>query len=156
MKVSEHEFKFEFHASVAEFMHKNVSMRFSFFAKVEETGQYLAREGVCNIEKPELKIEMIEQSNTTMKVMIKFPKVSGIDKFTKCSMEVDSPLVAATSVDLSDSEVNAGQTEKSFQIKTLKKPRQSILNVTLSSEEISSIEGSLSVHADANVAVCPM
>merc|ERR1712080_351109 len=87
------------------------------------------------------------KSNDTMKVKITLPEIKGIDKFMGCSMSVDCPLIKEDAVQLTDSEVNMGSLERSFQIKEIEEEKETNFNVVFGSKEISGVHGTIRVIA---------
>jgi hypothetical protein len=148
-------FKFNFPMSeFAEFLDENISVRFSLCAKVKETGQAFVTQKVCNIMKPDLKVELIDNEGgevtegDEMKVKITIPKCGGIKKYSQATLMIDTGLeIAERNIELKDTEANShsGFIEKTFKIGNMEKNKQCSFNVTFNAYEISGIHGSLTV-----------
>jgi len=148
----EGEFSFKFDMKeFEEFFDENISIRFSIMAKVKETGQSYITQKVCNVIKPDLKVELASHAggkvtaDDKLKVKIFMPKIPGVTKFTKAKLEVESSIVDNVTIDLKDAEVNAasGFVEKTFEIEKLEKDRVTDFNVTFNAAEVSGVHGSV-------------
>jgi transglutaminase 1 len=148
-------FKFKYDMSeFAEFMDENISVRFSMTARVQETGQVYVTQKICNMQKPELVMELLDNESgevtdgDTMKVKLTIPKLNGIKRFTQATLMIESGLnIDNDSFELKDAEVNSitGFIEKSFRIGYNSKSKTCDLNVTFNAEEISGISGTMEV-----------
>merc|ERR1711962_56987 len=134
----------------AQFLDENISLRFFITAKVLETGQIYATEKICDIPKPQLQVQILENESKqvmdgdTVKVQITVPKIAGIEKYTKAELSIETNLMLDNeSFELSDEEVNSssGTFERSFKVFFYNpKERKCNLNFDFDAEEISGLE----------------
>jgi len=149
------QFKFDYTMSeYSEFLDENISIKFCLTARVKETGQLYATQKICNIQKPELLLEMVDNETgqvtdgDTITVKVTIPQMGGIKKYSNATLSVESGLILDNDhFELSDDETSAGSFEKSFTVFFYNpKDKECNLNFVFNADEFSGIEGTLKVN----------
>lgn len=146
------EFKFIYNMSeFAEFMDENVSIRFSLTAKVKESGQMYATQKICNIQKPQLHVQILDNETgeftdgDTMTVQVTVPKIGGIDNYSNAVLSIETGVMLDNETfQLDEDETSAGCFEKSFTAYHYHpKDKDCNFNFVFNADEISGIEGTV-------------
>merc|ERR1719204_2084945 len=156
------EFKFIYNMSeLAEFLDENVSIRFSLTAKVKENGQLYATQKICNIHKPQLQLQIMDNESgeftdgDTMKVQVTIPKIAGIEKYTNAVLSIETGvLLDNETFQLEEEETSEGCFERSFTLYNYHpKDKDCNFNFEFDADEISGIEGTLKARYVSSIVV---